>query len=54
LILRRIFGLVTASAVAKAWEKKSLKWLTLAGGLVLFQLLDSRSARKPSPKQSSK
>jgi hypothetical protein len=54
LILKRIFGFVTASALAKAWEKKSLKWLSLAGGLVLFQLLDSRAGRKPSPKKSTK
>jgi hypothetical protein len=54
LILKRLFGFVTASAVAKAWEKKSLKWLTVAGGLVLFQLLDARAGRKPSPKHSAK
>jgi hypothetical protein len=54
VILKRIFGLATASAVAKAWEKKSLKWLSLAGALVLFQLLDARGARKPSPKKSAK
>jgi len=54
LILKRVFGLLTASAVAKAWEKKSLKWLSLAGGLVLFRLLDSRAARKASPKKTVK
>ena len=54
MILKRLFGLATASAIAKAWEKKSLKWLSLAGGLVLFQILDSRSARKTSPRKSAK
>jgi hypothetical protein len=54
LILKRVFGLVTTSALAKAWEKKSRKWLSLAGALILFQFLDSRAARKPSPKKSAK
>jgi hypothetical protein len=54
LILKRLFGFATANVLAKAWEKKSKAWLSLAGVLVLFQLLDSRSARKPAPKQSSK
>lgn len=54
MIFKRVFGLATASALGKAWEKKSLKWLSLAGALVLFQLLDSRAARKPSPKKSTK
>ena len=54
MILKRIFGLLTASAVAKAWEKKSLKWLSLAGGLVLFRFLDSRAARKASPNKTAK
>ena len=54
MILKRVFGFATASALAKAWEKKSKAWLSLAGALVLFQFLDSRAARKPSPKKSSK
>jgi hypothetical protein len=54
LILRRVFGLATASALAKAWEKKSRKWFTLAGVLILFQMFDARAARKPSPKKSAK
>ena len=54
MILKRVFGLATASVLAKAWEKKSPRWLSLAGALVLFQLLDSRAARKPSPKKSAK
>ena len=53
-MLKRILGFATASALAKAWEKRSLKWLSLAGGLVLFRLLDSRAARKPSPKKTAK
>jgi hypothetical protein len=53
-MLKRVFGFATASALAKAWEKKSKKWLSLAGVLVLFQFLDSRAARKPSPKKSAK
>jgi hypothetical protein len=54
LILKRIFGFATASALAKAWEKKSKKWLSVAGAILLFQFLDSRAARKPSPKRSDK
>lgn len=54
MILKRVFGLATASVLAKAWEKKSPRWLALAGALILFQLLDSRAARKPSPKRSAK
>jgi hypothetical protein len=53
-MLKRVFGFATASAIAKAWEKKSKKWLSLAGLLVLWQFLDSRAARKPAPKQSTK
>jgi hypothetical protein len=54
LILKRAFRFATASALAKAWEKKSKAWLSLAGVLVLFQLLDSRAARKATPKKSAK
>lgn len=54
MILKRLFGFATASALAKAWEKKSKMWLSFAGVLVLFQLLDSRSARKSTPKKSAK
>jgi hypothetical protein len=54
LILKRLFGFATASALAKAWEKKSKMWLSLAGVLVLMQFFDSRAARKPAPKQSAK
>jgi hypothetical protein len=54
LILKRLFGFATASALAKAWEKKSKLWLSVAGVLVLMQLLDTRAARKPAPKQSTK
>ena len=54
MILKRLFGLATASALARAWEKKSKVWLSFAGVLVLFQLFDSRAARKPAPKKSSK
>ena len=54
MIRKRLFGFATASALAKAWEKKSKTWLSLAGVLVLFQMFDARSARKPSPKKSAK
>jgi hypothetical protein len=54
LILKRAFGFATASALAKAWEKKSKLWFSLAGVLILFQFLDSRAARKPAPKKSTK
>lgn len=54
MILKRVLGLATASALAKAWEKKSRKWLSLAGALVLFRFLDSRASRKASPKKTTK
>ena len=54
MILKRVFGFATVSALAKAWEKKSKTWLALAGVLVLFQLLDSRASRQPTPKKSAK
>jgi len=54
LIRKRLFGFATASVLAKAWEKKSKAWLSFAGALVVFQFLDSRAARKPAPKQSTK
>ena len=46
-MLKRVFGFAAATALAQAWAKKSPKWLSLAGALVLFQFLDSRAARKP-------
>jgi hypothetical protein len=52
-MLRRLFSLATASAVAKAWETKSKKWLGVAGALVLFRFLDSRAARKPASKKTA-
>jgi hypothetical protein len=54
VIRTRILGVALASTLAKAWEKKSKTWLSLAGVLVLFQFFDSRAARKPSPKKSAK
>ena len=54
MILKRAFGFVTASVLAKAWEKKSKTWLSLAAVLVLFQLLDARAGRKVTPKKSTK
>jgi hypothetical protein len=54
LILKRVFGLATASALTKAWEKKSKRWLGVAGAVVLFQFLDSRAARKAPTKKSAK
>ena len=53
MILKRILGLATASALAKAWEKKSRTWLSLAGALVLFRILDARASRR-APKKASK
>jgi hypothetical protein len=54
LILKRAYGLATSSALLKAWEKKSKKWLTLAGALVLFQFWDSRAGRKATGKKAAK
>jgi hypothetical protein len=52
--LKKVFGLATASALAKAWETKSKKWLALAGALVLFRFWDSRAARKAPSKKTAK
>ena len=54
MILKRLFGLASASALAKAWETKSKRWLAVAGAVLLFQFLDSRAARKPAPKKAAK
>ncbi len=52
LILKRVFGLATASALAKAWEKKSLEVaLARRRRWCSFSFFDSRAARKPSPKK---
>ena len=54
MILKRLFSLATSSALLKAWEKKSKKWLTLAGALVLFRFWDSRAGRKATGKKATK
>jgi hypothetical protein len=52
-MLRRLFSLATATALTKAWETKSKKWIGVAGAIVLFRFLDTRAARKPASKKSA-
>ena len=53
MILKRVLGMATASVLAKAWKMKSRKWLSQAGALVLFRILDARASRK-APKKATK
>jgi hypothetical protein len=45
LILKRIFRFALASSVARAWAQKSPRWLTIAGAVILFRLIDKRAAK---------
>lgn len=44
-MLRRIFRVLTAGALGRAWAQKSPKWLSFALALVLFRFIDSRAAK---------
>jgi hypothetical protein len=33
------------SSLARAWAQKSPKWLSVAGAIVLFRLIDKRAAK---------
>jgi hypothetical protein len=54
LILRRVLRIATWSALGRAWTQKSSKWLSLAGALVLFRLMDRRAARAGERAKSKK
>jgi hypothetical protein len=45
VILKRIFRLAVASSLARAWAQKSPQWLTIAGAVILFRLLDKHAAK---------
>jgi hypothetical protein len=44
-MLRRIFSFALLSSLARAWAQKSPKWLSLAGALLLFRVIDKRAAK---------
>ncbi|MFZ0768638.1 MAG: hypothetical protein WAM64_05395 [Acidimicrobiales bacterium] len=44
-MLRRIFRMVTAGLLGRAWAQKSPAWLSLALAVVLFRFFDSRAAK---------
>jgi len=45
LILKRLFRMVVAALLGRAWSQKSNKWLSLAGVVVLFRFLDRGATR---------
>jgi hypothetical protein len=44
-MLKRIFRFALASSLARAWAQKSPQWLSVAGAIVLFRLIDKRAAK---------
>jgi hypothetical protein len=44
-MIRRIFRVATAASLARAWRQKEPKWVYLTGLLLLFRLIDRRSAK---------
>lgn len=53
-MLRRVFRIAAAAALGRAWAQKSPKWLTIALGVVLFRIFDSRSAKSAKRLKSEK
>jgi hypothetical protein len=45
VILKRIFRFALASSLARAWAQKSPKWLSIAGAIVLFRVIDKHAAK---------
>jgi hypothetical protein len=45
MILKRVFRIALASSLARAWAQKSPKWLTIAGAIVLFRMVDKHAAK---------
>jgi hypothetical protein len=45
-MIRRLFRMATAATLARAWRQKEPKWLYLTGALLLFRLIDRRSAKR--------
>jgi hypothetical protein len=54
LILKRLFRFALASTVARAWAQKSPRWLTIAGAVILFRLIDKRAAKSGQRATKSK
>jgi hypothetical protein len=54
LILKRIFRFALASTLARAWAQKSPRWLTIAGAVILFRLIDKRAAKSGQRATKSK
>jgi hypothetical protein len=53
-VLRRVFRIVIAAALGRAWAQKSPKWLSIALGVVLFRFIDSRSRKSAKRAKSVK
>jgi hypothetical protein len=54
VILKRLFRLALASSLTRAWAQKSTKWLAVAGGVLLFRLIDKRAAKSGQKTTKSK
>ncbi|MGC1420293.1 MAG: hypothetical protein WA786_09300 [Acidimicrobiales bacterium] len=44
-MLKRVFGFALLTSLGRAWAQKSPKWLSVAGALVLFRVIDKRAAK---------
>ena len=56
MILKRLFRIALASSVARAWAQKSPKWLSIAGTILLFRLIDrhaAKSGKRPAKSKSA-
>lgn len=54
MILKRIFRFALASSLARAWAQKSPKWLSIAGAIVLFRVIDKHAAKSGQRVSKSK
>ncbi len=50
MILKRFFRVATASALAKAWAKKSPLWLAFAVTVMVIRFFDDRAAKRSTGK----
>ncbi|MEI6854825.1 MAG: hypothetical protein WCK12_01865 [Acidimicrobiaceae bacterium] len=54
MILKRLFRVLLASSVGRAWAQKSPKWLSVAAGILLFRFIDKRAATSGAQKKKGK
>ncbi len=52
-MLRRVLRFALVSSLAKAWIQKSPRWLSVAGAVALFRLIDSRAAKAGRAKRAA-